>query len=140
MEYVVEVEKDTNSSVLITCVDIPEFASVGDDIEEALINAVDGLETALEIYIQERRKWPFPKAHARNKETYHVRLPALTVTKAILHNEMLSQGIRKSELARRLHVAMPQVDRLLDVRHKSKLEGLEEALERLGKHLEVSIA
>lgn len=141
MEYLVEVEQDTNGSVLVTCADIPEFASVGDDIEEALINAVDGLETALEIYIQERRRWPTPPANPKkNKDLYKVRIPALTATKAILHNEMLEQGIRKSELARRLHVAMPQIDRLLDVRHKSKLEGLEEALERLGKHLEISVA
>lgn len=141
MEYLVEVERDTNGSVLVTCADIPEFASVGDDLEEALINAVDGLETALEIYIQERRKWPLPKGHEGSPNKFHsVRLSALTITKAILHNEMLAQGVRKSELARRLHVAMPQVDRLLSVRHKSKLEGLEEALERLGRHLEVSVA
>lgn len=142
MEYLVEVEQDTNGSVLVTCADIPEFASVGDDLDEALINAVDGLETALEIYIQERRKWPLPSTPRTtpNKDIHLVRLPALTITKAILHNEMLEQGIRKAELARRLHVAMPQVDRLLDVRHKSKLEGIEEALARLGKHLEISVA
>ncbi|HTO17701.1 MAG TPA: type II toxin-antitoxin system HicB family antitoxin [Pseudomonas sp.] len=138
MEYYVEVEQDTNGSVLVTCFDIPEFVSVGDDIEESLVNAVDGLEAALEIYIQQRRKWPAP-AKRQGVNVYAVRIPALVAAKAMLHNEMVDQGVRKAELARRLHVAMPQVDRLLDVKHKSKIEGIEEALERLGRRLEVSL-
>ncbi|WP_374365910.1 type II toxin-antitoxin system HicB family antitoxin [Stutzerimonas sp.] len=139
MEYVVVIEHDETGAVLVTCPDIPEFASVGDDEDEALLNAVDGLETALEIYIQDRRAWPEPASSVAPGERT-VALPALATTKALLHNEMLSQGVRKAELARRLHVAMPQVDRLLDVRHKSRLDGIEHAFESLGKRLVVALA
>jgi antitoxin HicB len=34
---------------------------------------------------------------------------------------------------------MPQVDRLLDPRHSSKLDAIEAAFNKLGKRLEVSI-
>ena len=139
MEYVVVIEHDETGAVLVTCPDVPEFASVGDDQDEALLNAVDGLETALEIYIQDRRPWPQPSRAPEAGEPT-VTLHALAVTKALLHNEMLRQGVRKAELARRLHVAMPQVDRLLDVRHKSRLDGIESAFESLGRRLVVQLA
>ncbi|BBP95501.1 hypothetical protein BSFA1_06300 [Burkholderia sp. SFA1] len=53
---------------------------------------------------------------------------------------MIRQGVRKSELARRLNVHMPQVDRLLDPRHSSKIEAIEAAFRSLGKRLNISVA
>jgi antitoxin HicB len=52
---------------------------------------------------------------------------------------MLAQKIRKAELARRLNVHMPQVDRLFDLKHSSKFEFVEEAARALGKTLAVSV-
>lgn len=139
MEYAMLVEQsDIDGAVVVTCPDIPEFASVGDDMDESLLNAVDGLETALEIYIQDRRMWPNPQSLSKDAVT--VSLPALATAKALLHNEMLMQGVRKSDLARKLHVAMPQVDRLLDVRHKSRMEGIEHAFNILGRKLVIKLA
>ena len=138
MEYRLTVEPDESGMLWLTCPQIPEFSCAGDDLEEALLNAVDALETALEIYIQDRRAWPLPDGNT-SESSPRASLPALAVSKALLHNEMLSQNIRKAELARRLHVAMPQVDRLLDVRHKSRLEGIEQALEALGRKLVVGV-
>ena len=36
MEYVVTLERDTNSSYWVRCPDIPEMNSVGDTVEDAL--------------------------------------------------------------------------------------------------------
>lgn len=117
--------------------DIPEAASVGDDEDEALLNALDALESAIEIYFDEKREMPAPsKAHKRQLT---VTLSALTTTKVLLANEMLRQSVRKAELARRLGLHMPQIDRLLDPRHSSKLDTIERAFGKLGKHLEVSV-
>jgi len=66
-------------------------------------------------------------------------LPALTTSKVLLWNEMLSQNVRKADLARRLRVHMPQVDRLLDIRHSSKIEMVEAALKSLNRSLDVSL-
>jgi antitoxin HicB len=45
----------------------------------------------------------------------------------------------KTELARRRSCHLPQVDRLLNLRHGSRLDQLEAALRALGKELSVQI-
>lgn len=52
---------------------------------------------------------------------------------------MLRQGVRKAELARRLGWKAPQVDRLFDLNHASKLEQLELAAKALGRHIQVTL-
>ena len=53
---------------------------------------------------------------------------------------MTEQGVKKAELARRLGWHMPQVDRLFDLRHASRLDQLEAAARVLGHSLEVRLA
>ncbi|WP_277759582.1 hypothetical protein [Pseudomonas sp. A34-9] len=45
----------------------------------------------------------------------------------------------KAELARRLDVQRPQVDRLVDFLHHSKIANVERALQQLGRRLSVSM-
>jgi antitoxin HicB len=138
LSYPVNLELDTNNTLLVTFPDIPEAISVGDDEQEALINGLDALESAIEIYFDEKREVPMPSKPRKGQLV--VSLPALVVSKVLLQNEMIRQGVRKSELARRLNVHMPQVDRLLDPRHSSKIEAIEAAFRSLGKRLNISIA
>ena len=53
---------------------------------------------------------------------------------------MRDQGVRKSELARRLGWHMPQLDRLLDINHASRLDQAKAALSSLGKRVELLVA
>ncbi|HEY0062477.1 MAG TPA: type II toxin-antitoxin system HicB family antitoxin, partial [Telluria sp.] len=69
-----------------------------------------------------------------------VALSALEEAKVLLWNEMHAQNVKKAELARRLNVHMPQVDRLFDLKHSSKFEFVEQAAKALGKTFEVSLA
>jgi antitoxin HicB len=136
--YPITLTPDSNGTFLVGFVDIPEANSVGDNEEEAVLNALDALETALEIYFDERRAVPIPSKAKRNQLV--VELPALETSKVLLWNEMLSQSLRKADLARKLHVHMPQVDRLFDIRHSSKLEFVEQAANALGKKIVISLA
>ena len=138
LSYPVKMERDSSNTYLVTFPDIPEAVSVGDDEDEALLNALDALESAIEIYFDEKREVPPPSKAKKGQPV--VKLPALVVSKVLLANEMIRQGVRKSELARRLDVHMPQIDRLLDPRHSSKLDAIEAAFAKLGKQLEVSIS
>jgi antitoxin HicB len=52
---------------------------------------------------------------------------------------MIGQKIRKADLARLLNVQTPQVDRLFDLRHASKIEFIEQAAKALGKTLAVNL-
>lgn len=138
LSYPITLTPDSNGTFLVGFPDFPEANSVGDDEDEAVLNALDALETALEIYFNERRPVPMPSKAKRGQLV--VELPALEASKVLIWNEMLAQSMRKAELARRLGVHMPQVDRLFDIRHSSKLEFVEQAAHALGKKLSVSLA
>jgi antitoxin HicB len=137
LEYPVTLTQDTNGAILMGCPDLPEANSVGDDEDEALLNAQDAIESALEIYFDEHRPVPLPSTPAAHQPV--VTLPALITAKVLLWNEMLAQGVRKAELARRLGWRMPQVEHLLDLRHGSRIEQIEAALARLNRRLDVSV-
>lgn len=137
LRYPVDIIKDTNGSFLVTCPDIPEMASVGEDIESALLEAEEGLAVALEFYFDDKRTIPLPSTPKKNQAT--VPLSILRSLKVLLLNEMLSQGVKKAEMARRLDVHMPQVDRLLDFRHPSKIDFVEKAFSKLGKSVSLSV-
>ena len=66
-------------------------------------------------------------------------LPALTEAKLALDSTMRANRVGKVELARRLNCHLPQVDRLLDLLHASRLDQLEAAFRVLGKRLAVEI-
>ncbi|MFC0308513.1 type II toxin-antitoxin system HicB family antitoxin [Gallibacterium trehalosifermentans] len=138
LRYPVEVIADDNGTFLVTFPDIPEAASVGEDIESALLEAEEGLETALEFYFDDRRPIPLPSQIKENQ--YTVPLSLLRSLKVLLLNEMLAQNVRKAEMARRLDVHMPQIDRLLDFRHPSKIDFVEKAFKKLGREINLTIS
>lgn len=137
LRYPITLTPDTNGTLLVGFPDMPEANSVGDDEGEALLNAVDALETAIDIYFDQRRPVPMPSKPKRGQQV--VELPALVSSKVLLWNEMCAQNLRKADLARKLNVHMPQVDRLFNIRHSSKFEFVEEAARALGKKLSVSL-
>ncbi len=95
------------------------------------------LESALDIYLEERRPIPLPSEPSPNARM--VTLPAQVSLKVLLHNEMLKQGVRKAELARRLDWRLPQVERLLSLNYASRLDQLERAARVLGKQVDVRV-
>lgn len=121
----------------VICPDLPEMHSAGDTPEQALAEAVEGVATALEIYIDQRRAIPLASAPKPGQPV--VRLPALITAKAALWNAMTAQGLRKADLARLLDCSQPQIDRLLQMGHSSKIERVEQALQALGKRLGVVV-
>lgn len=138
LNYPITLTPDSNGSYLVGFPDLPEANSIGDDEDEARLNAADALAVALEIYFDERRPVPMPSKPSKGQAS--VSLPALESAKVLLWNEMHAQKIRKAELARRLNVHMPQIDRLFDLHHSSKFEFIEQAAKALGKTLDVSLA
>ena len=136
-DYPVTLTRD-GDAILVTFADVPEAITFGVDAREALLHAVDALETALSFYVDARAALPVPsKARARQKT---VRPSALECAKLGVYQAMTNQGIRKAELARRLGWHMPQVDRLFDLRHASRLDQIESAARALGCEVEVRVA
>ena len=136
LDYPVTLTPD-EGTVLVTFADVPEAITFGADEDEALLQAIDALETALTFYVDARKPLPTPSAPKRGQKT--VCPSALESAKLGVYQAMTEQGIRKAELARRLGWHMPQVDRLFDLRHASRLDQLETAARVLGKRLDVRV-
>ena len=135
-DYPVTLTPD-DGSVLVTFADVPEAITFGADEQEALMQAVDALESGLSFYVDARQPLPVPSKAKRGQKT--VRPSAMECAKLGVYQAMTDQGIRKAELARRLGWHMPQVDRLFDLRHASKFEQIEMAAAVLGKRLVLSV-
>ncbi len=125
-------------TILVTFADVPEAITFGADEAEALRHAVDALESGLSFYVDARKPLPLPSKPKRGQKT--VRPGALEGAKLGLYQAMTEQGIRKAELARRLGWHVPQVDRLFDLRHASRLDQIETAAHTLGRTVEVVVA
>lgn len=135
VRYPVMLTQDDNNTILVTFPDFPEAATFGEDEAEALVRAVDALETIIDAYIRGKRDIPAPSAVT----DAGVVLPPLVHTKVQIYAAMRAQHVGKAELAKRLNVYLPQVDRLLDVKHVSKIDQLEAAAHALGAHLTVTL-
>ena len=77
--------------------------------------------------------------HAKTKGDEIITLPALSTAKIELYRAMQAEGVGKAALARRLDVALPHIDRLLDLRHHSRLDMMERAFSALGRSLDIII-
>jgi antitoxin HicB len=137
LRYPIHLKRDTNGTMLVQVPDVPEAHTFGEDEEEALMHAVDALETALSLYVDDRRDIPKPSAVRR--PALSVTLPALTEAKLALYSAMREKKVGKAEMARRLNCHLPQVDRLLDLTHNSRLDQIEAAFRALGKQLSIEV-
>lgn len=135
-DYPVILEAQPEGGFVVTFPDVPEAITQGEDQDEALLYAVEALESALSFYVDDRAPLPVPSA-ADGRPT--VRPSALECAKLGVYQAMTEQGLRKADLARRLGWHLPQVDRLFDLRHASRLDQLEAAARALGRHIEVRV-
>ena len=136
MRYPVSLARQ-GSKILVSFRDFPNVHTYGADQEDALKRAVDALETYLMSILEDREPVPAPRRPKRGQRC--VTLPALTEAKIELYRHMRAAGVGKAELARRLHCHLPQIDRLLDLNHGSRLDQIEQALLAVGKRLTISV-
>jgi antitoxin HicB len=134
-QYPVDLTRE-GSRTLVSFPDFPNVHTYGDDEGEALSRAVDALETYLMSMLEDREPIPAP---SRRRRRQSITLPALTEAKIELYRQMRASKVGKAELARRLHCHLPQIDRLLDLNHASRLDQIEQALLAVGKRLTISV-
>lgn len=121
---------------VVTFPDVPEAITEGEDEADALLRAVDALESAMMAYIEDRRDLPKPSP-AEGRPVVSVGTEA--AMKLAVYQAMRAAGLRKADLARRLGWHGPQIDRLLDLRHASRVDQIDAALAALGKRLVVTL-
>ena len=122
MRYPVRLKAAEEGGYVVTFPDIPEAITQGEDVEDALLHAADALESALDFYFEDRRPVPAPSKPKRGQRV--VELPASVSAKVLLLNEMLRQKVRPAELARRIGTTPQEVNRLTNIRHRTRIDGI----------------
>ena len=135
LRYPAKLTAQREGGFVVTFPDIPEAITQGEDREDALLHARDALESALEFYFEAYRAVPSPSRRKRGQE--YVELPSSLTAKVLLLNEMIQQKVRPAELARRIGTTPQEVNRLTNIRHASKIDGIAVAMKALGKTLEI---
>lgn len=132
-------EPDTEQGgFVVTFPDLKWGVTQGDSEQEALDMAVNALQMIVNDYIENGKPIPAPRK-LRGRKYRSIRLPGLQSAKVELYNVFLTSGIRKAELARRLKIPSPNIDRLFSLSHQSRLDQLEAAFKALGKELMIDV-
>ncbi|PLC02319.1 antitoxin [Variovorax sp. RO1] len=134
--YPARIARDGDGFV-VSFPDIPEALTGAKSRTKALELALDALTTAMDFYFEDRRPVPLPSSLKRGQVA--IDLPASVSAKVLLLNEMIAQGARPAELARRMDARPQEVTRLLDLHHPTKIDTVAAALQALGKRLEFSL-
>ncbi|MCC6369047.1 MAG: type II toxin-antitoxin system HicB family antitoxin [Bryobacterales bacterium] len=139
MEYYALFEPDHDAGGFV--VTFPDFGygvTQGDSKDEAYEMAQDLLAAMIGDLMAREKELPAPSRH-RGRKYRLVALPALQAAKVELYRAFRDSGIRKAELAKRTGIAEPNIGRLFDLRHSSRLHQLESAFDALGKKLVLSV-
>jgi antitoxin HicB len=126
-----------NNGIGVTFRDIPEAITCGFSESEAMEMAVNALELVLAIRAGEGKPLPVPGPHEPGET--QVTITPLGAAKIAIILAMREQGITKAALARMLNCHKPQIDRLVDVDHKTKWPMITHALTVLGRRLIVDV-
>lgn len=137
LAYAVRLQPAKEGGFVVTCRDLPEVVTQGDDVEDALAHASDAMDEAFAARIDDGDEFPKPSAVRKGE---HVVVPSSDLSaKAALYVAMKEAAVSKSGLARTLQLDEKEVRRLLDPHHPSKLPRMEEALRALGKRFVLSV-
>lgn len=133
ISYPVTLSPD-DGGFLVTSPDFPELTTFGTTQDEALMYAIGAFEEAIAARIADREDLPEP-----SRGRTRVVLPTQTALTTLLYQTMKRERVTKAELARRLHCHAPQVDRLLDLNHASRMDQIDAAFSAVGHRLVVSL-
>jgi antitoxin HicB len=133
LAYDIKLEPDDNGTYLVTCPDLPEVTTFGENEADAFKRAHAAIEEALAARIADGHEIPLPRKNSRRA----FRLRSLAFLKVLLYLEAKHAGISRAEIARRLKWHRTSVDRLFQLGHASKLDQIEKAFGAINRTLEL---
>jgi len=133
-----EPDPESDRFFVITFPDFSWGVSQGENERDGCEMALDLLRTMIAEHIRRGEKLPQPKKY-RGARYRLITLSALESAKVELYQVFGPSGVRKADLARRLRIPKANVDRLFDLKRKSRLDQIEDAFHALGKRLTIEI-
>lgn len=122
---------------IIKCRDLPEllsWPSEGETLEQWARYAVEDC-----LMFRMRDGEVIPEASDPEPGEYVVRLTPNEEAKILLHNEMVREHVSRANLAKKANLRLPDVTRLLNLKHKTKIETIVSALNAVGKDLKLTV-
>lgn len=133
INYPLEITPDDNGTFLVTCPDLPEVTTFGETEDDALLIGADAVAEALAARLHDFSPIPKPSGgRARASVGLHMSFVLS------LYWAMAEAQVSRAELQRRLGWHRPQVDRLFDPNHATRMHRFEAAFRALGYVPEVS--
>ena len=136
-QYPVLLTPAEEGGYVVTCRNLPQLVTQGEDEQDALAHAADAMDEVFAAYMLNGMAFPEPGKTRRREHL--VSPPAETMAKAALYVAMQEAGINKVQLAKRLGVDEKEVRRMLDPHYGSKLPRIAEAIQVLGKRLVIGL-
>ena len=136
-EYAVRFATAEEGGFVVSCRDLPQLVTQGEDMAHALSEAADAMDEVFAAYMQGGIDFPTPSKP--RKSEHLVSPPAGSMVKAALYVAMREAGISKVQLAKRLGVDEKEVRRLLDPHYGSKLPRIAQAIAALGRRLVIGL-
>lgn len=136
-QFPVKLTPSEEGGYVVTCRDLPQLITQGEDERDALEQAADAMDEVFATYMIEGVDFPEP-SNAKRRE-HLVAPPAETMAKAALCIAMRQAGISKMQLAKQLGVDEKEVRRLLDPHYGSKLPRIAQAISLLGQRLVIDL-
>lgn len=131
MAWPARLERQKDTSYLVTFRDIPEAVTEGADRDEALLMAADALDEAVAAMIKARRDIPAPSAPEKGEIV--MPLEITLAFKATVWLAMREAGLSNVGMAERLGVDEKEIRRMLDPAYTgTKISRYEDALDSFG--------
>lgn len=128
--YPAQLDNYSENEVVVSFRDVPWCHTSGEDTAEALVEAADALEEAIAGCINHGEPIPMPSAPLPGEQM--VALPIDMAAKAALTLAFRASGLTQVALANRLGVHDRVVRRMLDPRHGTSVNRINDALSALG--------
>ena len=136
-EYAVILKPADEGGFIVTCRDLPQLVTQGENVADALTEAADAMDEVFAAYMRGKLEFPTPSKARRGEHV--VAPPAETIAKAALYVAMKEAHITNVQLAKQLGVDEKEVRRLLDPHYASKLPRIAQAIALLGKRLVIGL-
>lgn len=137
LEYPAIFAPDRTGGFVITFPDFPEIATQGDTCTDAIHQSIDALEEAVAERIALKEEIPTPSRIKKGQQP--IPLSPSAAISAAVYMGMRGRKMSQVQMAAKLGINEKQVRRMLDPYHGSRLTGLEDALQALGKRVVISI-
>jgi antitoxin HicB len=134
IRYPLVLTPDDNDTLLVTCPDLPEVTSFGEDEADALRHGTNAVAEAVAGRLATFQEVPRPSegAHA-------VPLDLQMSLKVELAWALRDDGLTRADLMRLMRSHREQVERLFDPNHAGRLDRYEAAFKALGRQVSVEV-